>query len=321
MDKLNINQLFMPHYTSHWKNLYITGFVLSFVFGVRILSSVFRKRFVIAGKLAVVTGASSGIGLSIATELAKAGATVCLVARSKDRLEELVNGLKGMGLDAFYVCADLSKPADVTRWFEQFVEIVGDRPVDILVNCAGAGKWKFIEETSMEECQDMMSLPYFASFYMTRMLAPKMLAEDNGYIINVNSPVSYQPWPGCIGYACSRYAMKGFTEALRMEFRGTNVRVMEVIAGETLSNYFEANGIDQSHFPFASALVPKISPDSVGKSTVVAIANNQNKCVVPFTLSLVLGVGELFPGFLSALMCRTGRGDARIAALRKAKKE
>ncbi|GAM25004.1 hypothetical protein SAMD00019534_081790 [Acytostelium subglobosum LB1] len=318
MDRIYINQLTAKYLTSQWKNFYITGFLVSFLLSVRILRSIFRTRFNVKGKLAVVTGASSGIGLAIATELAKAGCSVCLVARTQSTLDTIVQELRQKGLDAHAVPADLSKPEDVARCHQEVMRIAGDRSVDILVNNAGAGNWKFIEETSMDECYSMMALPYFAAFNMTREFVPRMIANNSGYIINVNSPVSYQPWPGCVGYACSRFAMKGFTEALKADFRGTNIRVMEVIAGETSSNYFAANGIDDTfHMPYASQLIPKITPTDVGKGTVQALINNRDRAVIPYSLALIIGIGEMFPSFMRALLCRSPRGDVRIKKIEK----
>ncbi|EFA74954.1 hypothetical protein PPL_11988 [Heterostelium album PN500] len=318
MEKLNpilISKYFVNLQSG--KNLYITGFLVSFLLGVRLLRNVFSKQMNLKGKLAIVTGASSGIGLSIATELASKGATVCLVARSKDKLSVIVEDLKSKGFEAFYICADLSKPADVTQCHQAVMQTIGNRPVDILVNCAGAGHWKFIEETSMEECNEMMALPYFAAFYMTRLFIPRMLSLNSGYIINVNSPASSNPWPGCIGYACSRYAMRGFTDALRMDLRGTNVQVMEVIAGETNSNYFEANGIDESHFPYLAQWLPKISPSDVAKSTVSGIINNKSRVVTPSSLGFVIRMGQLFPNFTTLFVARSPRGDQRIQNILK----
>eukprot|EP01132_Coremiostelium_polycephalum_P010303 gene10303-12642_t len=193
------------------------------------------------------------------------------------------------------------------------------KSIDILINCAGSGKWKFIEETSYQEAYDMMALPYFAAFNMTRALIPGMLRERSGLIVNINSPVSFQSWPGCLGYACSRYALKGFTESLRMDLKGTGVNVMEVIPGETDSNYFKANNIGNEHFPTISSYFAKITPEDVGKVTVAGIVNNRSTVITPFSLVIVKRFGLLFPGVLRFILGSTPRGNKRIELIKTGK--
>ncbi len=96
---------------------------------------------------------------------------------------------------------------------------------DILLNNAGSGRFLSIEETSPKEAREQMALPYFAAFDMTRGLIEPMLARGSGTIFQINSPVAQIAWPGAVGYAAARYAVRGFTEALRQDLHGTGINV------------------------------------------------------------------------------------------------
>ncbi|EGG21224.1 hypothetical protein DFA_01099 [Cavenderia fasciculata] len=268
-----------------------------------------RKRYQVKDKIALVTGASSGIGLSIATELAKKGCKVGLIARSEDKLKKVSDALNKQGYQTFYIPCDMGQPDQVKQLPDRLKQIIGDAFVDIIVNNAGSGAWKFIEDTSYQECQDMMALPYFAAFYLTKTFIPRMLAENRGLIVNVNSPVSVHPWPGSIGYACARYAMKGFSCALREEVRGTNIRVMEVMAGETTTNYFENNGIDKNSFPLISRFIPHVQPEKIGSDTVDGIINNRSSVLTPFFFAVCITSVKYIPDFRERSICSLGTAN------------
>ncbi|EAL72359.1 hypothetical protein DDB_G0270018 [Dictyostelium discoideum AX4] len=262
------------------------------------------KKLILFDKLVVVTGASSGIGLEITKELAKKGSKVILIARNENKLKEIIENIKieyGNN-QCYYISADLSKEEDLNNCLKEIGKISNDNGqyVEILVNCAGAGNWKFIEETSFKECNDMMSLPYFAAFNMTRLLLEPMLLHGEGTIVNINSPVSVNVWGGCIGYACSRWALKGFTECLRIDLRGTGVNVLEVIPGETKSEYFQHNGIGDDSFPLLSKFVPKVTVDQVAKGTIKAIENRKQKLILP----LMLNVAKYFAFFPFSILLK-----------------
>ncbi|KAN0042842.1 hypothetical protein ACTA71_010472 [Dictyostelium dimigraforme] len=247
------------------------------------------KKLILLDKLVVVTGASSGIGLEITKELAKKGSKVILIARNENKLKETIEEIKIKygNEQCYYISADLSKEEEIKNCIKEIGKISNENGqyVEILVNCAGAGNWKFLEETSFKECNEMMALPYTAAFNMTRLLLEPMLIHGEGTIVNINSPVSMNVWGGCIGYACSRWALRGFTECLRVDLRGTGVNVLEVIPGETKTEYFEINGINDDSFPLLSKFVPKVTVDQVANATIKAIEDRKQRLVLPFMLN------------------------------------
>ena len=140
----------------------------------------------IKGKTVLVTGASSGMGAAIAKEMALAGAgELLLLARNENELKKVAAEIASLGGKARIYPADLSNSDQVTAIAER---IEGEVAVpDIIVNNAGSGQWKFLDETSPKEIQDMMAVPYFAAAWLTRAFLPAMRARNSGHIVNISS--------------------------------------------------------------------------------------------------------------------------------------
>lgn len=252
----------------------------------------------INGKLAVVTGASRGIGAATAILLAEKGAQVILVARSKSDLLHVATRIRRAGGIAHIVASDL---ADATSTRNAAQGILQNHGVpDLLVNNAGAGRWLFAEETPEGEEDVMIALPYLAAFRLCRAFLPGMLSRRSGMILNVNSPASLIPWSGATGYAASRWALRGFTEALRADLHGTGMRVCEVMLGETSSNYFEANPGSYLRLPKLAKFLPLLTPEEAAWYIVKAVRQNRSTYTAPF----LLAVNRFFLGLMPGLFKR-----------------
>ena len=173
--------------------------------------------------LALITGASGGIGAATAHAMAAAGVKVVLLARTQSKLDAVAADIRTAGGEAFVYPCDLSDADAVNATAERIKAEVG--VPDILVNNAGAGRWLAVEETDAKEAVAMMSTPYFAAFFMTRAFVHEMVRRGSGRIANVNSPMAYLVIPGATGYAACRCALRGFNDSLRAELRGTGVGV------------------------------------------------------------------------------------------------
>lgn len=197
--------------------------------------------------LAVVTGASGGIGEAIARRLAADGTRVVLLARRAQPLQQLAGELGGAAYPVDL--ADGEATADVCRRI-----LAEEGTPDLIVNNAGAGRFRSIEETSNGETRQQMELPYRAAFHVTRGFIEAMLARGHGTIMQINSPVAVVPWPGAVGYAAARFALRGFTEALRQDLHGTGINVASLSPSRVHSGYFDAN-------PGSLERVPKVGVD------------------------------------------------------------
>lgn len=128
---------------------------------------------------------------------------------------------------------------------------------DIIVNNAGAGQWKFVDETSPEEAVQMMTVPYFAAFYVTHAFLPDMLRWNSGHIVNISSVGSRFVWPGATAYLAPRWAVRGFSEALRADLVRTGIRVTLFESGVVRSSYWEHNPGSRERVPKMGRLVPQ----------------------------------------------------------------
>ena len=258
----------------------------------------------INGRLVLITGASSGIGAATARAVARAGGRPILVARTRSALEAVAAEIRAAGGQTWVYPADLADPAAVEEAASQIMREVG--VPDILIHSAGAGRWLFVEETTAAEAMQMMAAPYFTAFYTTRAFLPAMLQRRSGHIVAINSPVSRCVWPGATGYAAARWALRGFTEALRADLHGTGLRVTAVVPGLVTSAYFDHNRGALERAPKIGRLVPSLTPEQVAAGSLWAIEHNRREHVMPLMLRLFYWLHGLAPGLVEWLLVRTG---------------
>jgi NADP-dependent 3-hydroxy acid dehydrogenase YdfG len=254
------------------------------------------------GKLALVTGASSGIGAATARALADAGCRVLLVARRAGELQKVAASLGPAAAGIYPV--DLANAPAVMEMADQITSTVGTP--DIIVNNAGAGQWKFAHETAPEEAVRMMAAPYFATFYVTRAFLPAMLRRNSGHIVNVSSVGSRFVWPGATAYLAVRWAVRGFTEALRSDLTGSGIGVTLYESGVVRSPYWEHNPGSLERVPRMGRLVPALTPEAAARAIVRGIQREKRLVVVPFMMRLTYWMHAAFPGIVQWLMTRTG---------------
>lgn len=173
----------------------------------------------IQDKIAIVTGASEGIGLAVAQELAKRGATVVLSARSKEKLEEEAAKIPG----SLAIVADMTKPEDVKNLIAQTKEKFGR--IDILVNNAGRGYQQPIETIDLDEYRSIMELNVFSVLEAMQLVIPIMREQGEGSIINISSMVSKNYFPRLAAYSSTKYALNALTLTARTELQPDNITV------------------------------------------------------------------------------------------------
>lgn len=260
-------------------------------------------------KLALVTGASSGIGADAARHLAGRGARVVLVSR---RLEDLERVATSIGAGAIAIACDVSRGDDVFRLAELVRRDLG--VPDVIVNSAGAGAWKRIEETTPEEAAGMMAVPYLGAFNVTRAFMPDMLARRSGVVIHVNSPAAYFPWPSSVGYASARWALRGFHEALCQDLAGSGVRTCHVVFGKVDSPYFDRNAGATENMPAVARTIRTLTTDECGRVIAKLATAPRREVIHPLMLRLYVWSHHFAPG-LVRLVLRAGSSGGRVDGL------
>ncbi|MEG1607875.1 MAG: SDR family oxidoreductase [Mucinivorans sp.] len=181
------------------------------------------------GKIVVVTGASSGIGLALAREFHGLGAHVVMGARSFDKLQEIETELVG----SISVLCDVSKDGDCRELIEAAIERFGG--VDILINNAGISMRALFDDVSLEVLHKLMDVNFWGAVHCTKYALP-YIQKSKGTIVGVSSVAGFHGLPARTGYSASKYAMIGFLETIRIENLYKGVHVMVVAPGFTESN-------------------------------------------------------------------------------------
>jgi len=255
--------------------------------------------------IAVVTGASSGIGAATAKALAAEGWRVVLVARRAARLAELVEEISAAGGEAIAEPLDAADGGAVMAMAGRVLAAWG--APSLVVNSAGAGVWRFLEETSPEQIVEMMGAPYFAAANTSRAFIAPMLAAGRGHLVHIGSPASVMPWPGATAYTASRWALRGLHEALHVDLVGTGVHTSMVYLGEVSSEYFEANPGSHEHVPKIGSWIPVSTPERCAKVILGVVRRPRRVVFYPFALRLMAWMAAISPGPTRRLIARTGR--------------
>jgi uncharacterized protein len=259
----------------------------------------------IQGKTVLVTGASSGIGAEIAKAMARAGASqVLLLARHEEALNEVAAEIAASGGKAKVYRVDLSDQGQTCAVAERIEREAG--VPDVLVNNAGTGQWKFLDDTSPSEIQQMMAVPYFAAAWLICSFLPAMRQRDSGHIINISSVASRFVWPGATAYIAARWAVRGLTEALRADLRGSHIGVTLYESGVIDSPYWQHNPGSRERVPQIAKLIPVLKPDEVAQAVVAGVRGNKRLIVIPFMMKVIYVQHALFPWLVQWLMTATG---------------
>jgi uncharacterized protein len=239
------------------------------------------------GKNIVVTGASSGIGRATALEMARRGANLVLAARRADRLEEVATRCRELGVRAVTVPTDVTSAADCRR----LIDTAGD--VDVLVNNAGFAIFSPVAEANPDEVRAMIETNYLGAFHCTQAVLPRMLARRSGTIVNVSSITGLMGFSRMSAYCASKFALTGFTEALRDEVLGSGVRVALVCPGTTDTEFFVK--AERDKMPGASRLMPAVKPERVARAVCDAAEDGRYRRILPALAAIYMRFKEFSP--------------------------
>lgn len=257
----------------------------------------------VSGRVAVITGASSGIGLAIARHLAREGVAVVLGARRAERLDDAVREIRAGGGRAEAVVMDVTIEADVNRLVEHARSAFGR--LDIMVCNAGFGYYGTVEQTAPDTMRRMMDVNFIGTFLGTRAALPTFRAQGSGHLILISSIVGQRGIPQMSGYSATKAAQVGFAESIRSEFSGSGIFVSVVYPVSTETEFRRAMERDYGHS--ASGLGPKQSMDDVARA-VVACVRKPVPEVYPYRMSRALAIlNAVAPGFTDRMVRKYGR--------------
>jgi NADP-dependent 3-hydroxy acid dehydrogenase YdfG len=256
----------------------------------------------IKGQVALVTGASAGIGEATARALGQAGARLVLAARRLDRLEALADELGRQGVEALAVAVDVSQPADIERMVAAAVERFGR--VDVLVNNAGFGRLDWLEKLDpAADIDAQLAVNVLGVIRTTRQVLPLMIAQRSGHIINMGSLAGWVATPTYSVYAASKFAVRGFSEALRREVAPWGIHVSVVCPGGVATEFAAHAGIRRRTGATTPAWM-RLAPETVARGVVGLVRRPRAMLVLPRLAWLGVWTNLLAPGLVDWAMVR-----------------
>lgn len=220
----------------------------------------------------LITGASRGIGRAIAEKLAAPDHTLLLHGRDREAVAETCRLVEAKAAKAIPLCCDLRDPAAI----EKMVEEIGNEPLDGLINNAGIAFVKPLESIGLEEWQGTLAVNVTAPFLLTQKLLPLLSAGST--IVNVLSIAAKTGFPNWSSYCMSKFALEGFSQAVREELRPRGIRVLNIYPAATATEIW--NGVE-GDWPREKML----PPEEIGSAVAYALARPSQVAVENITLS------------------------------------
>jgi len=255
-------------------------------------------------RVAIVTGASSGIGEATAIALGRAGYAVALAARRRDKLAEVAARCEAAAgrSGCFPVMpTDVAKQQEVEALIRQTVDRFGR--VDVLVNSAGFGVTARVHETTDRDMRDIFDANFFGVFYGCKAVAPVMMRQRSGHIFNVSSVIGRRGCPFNGAYSATKFAVCGLTEAMRVEMIPYNVRVTSVCPGLVDTEFFRhvrgGTTLNRTSYARIRGLMPA---EKVARKIVSAVGKNKPELVFSAAGRLLVFISARWPRLADRIM-------------------
>lgn len=253
------------------------------------------------GKVAIVTGGSSGIGKALAISFAKRGAKVVITGRSEERLNEVATALDALNAPNLCLQLDVASEKDNRHLIEETIKSFGQ--IDILVNNAGISMRALFEETELDVFKKVMDINFYGTLYATKFALPHVL-KTKGSIVGVSSINGYRGTPARTAYTASKFAMNGFFESLRTEVMHRGVHVLVACPGFTGTNIrkaaLTADGSSQGESPRDEGQM--MSAEEVAEGIIKAIIKRKRDVVFTTQGKLAVFLNKVIPGRMDKIV-------------------
>jgi len=250
------------------------------------------------GAVAVVTGATSGIGRCLSELLVEQGATVVATGRRSDRLTELADRL---GDACVPIAGDLTD-SDVRQRIDEVATSMREGEIDLLVNNAGVGAIGPFADATPERLRQLMEVNFFAPVELTRLLLPSIRNGRLPVICNIGSVLGHRAVPGKSEYCASKFAMHGWSDSLRAELTGDGIQVTLVSPSTTSSEFFDS--LVASEVFRRSKGVGSQTPEQVAKTTLAAIRRRRSEVICSIGGKLLVYGDRLSPPLMNMILSR-----------------
>jgi short-subunit dehydrogenase len=256
----------------------------------------------LSDRRALVTGASSGIGRALAIELARHGVNLVLLARREDRLAEVAAVIHKLGRRAVPIVGDVSDADARRRAIEAARAELGG--LDILVNNAGIGAHGRFADADPARLRPIMEVNFFAPVEFIREALPMLREGRQPIVVNIGSILGLRGAPHKSEYSASKFALHGFSEAIRPELARLGIEVLVVAAGPTATEHFETLLEECGEMPWGNP--PRKKADLVARSIVRAMECGQHEVITHWTAWMWVLLNRLSPRLVDRIMARFG---------------
>ncbi len=259
----------------------------------------------LAGKVAVITGASKGIGAAIAQSLAEEGCRLALAARSVELLDRVADQLRrDFGTDILTVPTDVGDEGQARALIEKTVSHFG--AVDILVNNAGMGIYGAVDELDLGDLRHVFEVNFFGALAALQAAVQVMRRQGGGTVVNISSIVGKFPQPLGGGYTATKFALQGASGAARAELKRDNIDLVVVCPGLTETEFSQNSRISvpgaEHRQGERHSLTRGVDAARVGRRTVTAIKRGEREAYITLFDRLLVWFALLFPGLLQWLL-------------------
>jgi NADP-dependent 3-hydroxy acid dehydrogenase YdfG len=228
----------------------------------------------LAGKVALITGASAGIGQACARLLAQEGAQLVLTARRQERLQQLIDEAEKLGTKAISVIGDAREENTALEAVKAATESFGR--IDILINNTGVGNYKNLVDTSAVEYDDMMDTNVRSTFLFTRHTVPVMLSQKAGTILMISSMAGIYGFAGEAVYCATKFAQVGFAQALDKELRTEGIKVGVICPGGVKTEF----ALGRGRTPEGVSQSKMLDPEDVAGAVLLACTQSPGSRII-----------------------------------------